>query len=190
MNKIKNKKGFTLIEIIMGMGIMVVLSASMFRIISVSNIQQGLIMNAEKVKAGIRLAQANSLAVPQESGMQHICGYGIKNQTDKNFLIYYLYVENESFKEDVNLCDSFGDLSYDNSSPEIKEQILRTIHLDQNYETIQGNDIFFKTPYGKIIKDGSSLGSSEQAFFEIENNKNQQRKSVFINSVGKIYINN
>jgi prepilin-type N-terminal cleavage/methylation domain-containing protein len=74
----KNKKGFTFIELILGMGIVVFLSAAMFQIISVSNTQQGLNNNTEKVKALLRLAQSYSLSIPQdEVEPKHICGLGI-----------------------------------------------------------------------------------------------------------------
>jgi type II secretory pathway pseudopilin PulG len=183
----QKKRGFTLIEIIMGMGVVIFLSAAMFRVVSVSNTSQGLIVNAEKIKAGIRAAQSYSLSIPQESGeKRHICGYGINRQTDSSFVLYYLYALESSFGGDVDLCDYNDRLRYSNGSG-IGKVDLQIINLSEGYTINQHRDVFFKSPYGEILENGASLSSSEIVSFGVVD-RSSQSINVNLNSVGRVYL--
>jgi prepilin-type N-terminal cleavage/methylation domain-containing protein len=183
----QEKRGFTLIEIIMGMGIVIFLSAAMFRVVSVSNTNQGLIVNAEKIKAGIRTAQSYSLSIPQESGeKRHICGYGINRQTDSSFVLYYLYALESSFSGDVDLCDYNDRLRYTNGSG-IGKVDLQVINLNEGYTINQYQDVFFKSPYGEILENGVPLSSSSIVSFGIVD-RSGQSINVNLNSVGRVYL--
>jgi type II secretory pathway pseudopilin PulG len=185
---IVGRRGFTFIEVIMGMGIVVFLSATMFSVIGVSTTRQGLVISAEKVKAGIRLAQTYSLSVPQESsGVRHICGYGIKDIGVNSFQIYYLYAQDTYFANDNTICDNNSYLTYSGSSG-INEIDLQVIELEGNYEIISSNDIFFKAPYGEIVDDGTKLSSGGVASFRIRNNKNSESIEIEVNSSGRINL--
>jgi prepilin-type N-terminal cleavage/methylation domain-containing protein len=172
------RRGFTLIEIIMGMAIVTFLSATMFRVIKVSDTQQGLIMNAEKVKASLRLAQANSLSIPQESGLSHVCGYGLKGAKDSGDLeIYYKYIEGGDLSN-LGLCDGGTD--------DVKETITDNIKLDEKYQIKADVDVFFKSPYGEVRGSSGPLGADDKIEILVENNESNKTKTITINSAGKI----
>lgn len=184
---LQEKSGFTMIEIIMGMGIVIFLSAAMFRVVSVSNTNQGLIVNGEKIKAGIRTAQSYSLSIPQESGeKRHVCGYGINRQNDTSFVLYYLYAIESSFRDDVDLCDYNDRLRYTNGSG-IGKVDLQIINLNNGYSINQYEDVFFKSPYGEIIVNGIPLSSSGIVSFGVVD-RSSQSINVNLNSVGRVYL--
>lgn len=174
----------------MGIGVVIFLSAAMFRVVSVNNTQQGLIINAEKIKSGIRLAQANSLSIPRDSSTKHICGYGITKSpsSDSILILYYLYAEETYFKDNRELCNEYSFLDYDNGDG-IGRSVLQTIILEDGYEITAENDIFFKTPYGEILEKTTPLNSAlGVTSFEVINRKDSKTLEVEINSAGKIYI--
>lgn len=184
---LQEKSGFTMIEIIMGMGIVIFLSAAMFRVVSVSNTNQGLIVNGEKIKAGIRTAQSYSLSIPQESGeKRHVCGYGINRQNNTSFVLYYLYAIESSFRDDVDLCDYNDRLRYTNGSG-IGKVDLQIINLNNGYSINQYEDVFFKSPYGEIIVNGIPLSSSGIVSFGVVD-RSSQSINVNLNSVGRVYL--
>jgi len=179
------KRGFTFIEIILGMGIVIFLSASMFRIISVSNTQQGLNMNAEKVKAILRLAQAYSLSIPQdEVDPRHICGFGLRRNNSTTATLYYLYIDN--YDNTPIACESISDLRYSNG--DLKIENIKTITLDNGYTlgSSPSPDIFFKTPYGRVIFNGIELSGTGLANLSIVNSNTSDSKIIQVNSSGKI----
>jgi type II secretory pathway pseudopilin PulG len=180
----KNKKGFTFIELILGMGIVVFLSAAMFQIISVSNTQQGLNNNTEKVKALLRLAQSYSLSIPQdEVEPKHICGFGIYGTETSEVFFYYLYIDD--FDNSPMACDNNNNLKFLSSDPELGKNDIQKIDLGNDYE-LENTDIFFKVPYGKVINTGASVIGDNKAEVTIKNIKTSDEKTIEINSSGKI----
>jgi len=178
------RKGFTLIEIIMGMSIMIFLSATMFQIVSVSETKQGLIMAGDKVKTGLRTAQSYSLSTPQESTQRTICGYGFYTAGGSSTIqIYYLY--NNNFKSNPKACDTASSLDFSPPSSLSKEND-DTIDLGVGY-SITANDIFFKTPYGEVFLNHNELTGNQTGTFTIS--KGTRSMIVTINASGKISYN-
>jgi len=177
-----DERGFTFIEIILGMAIVVFLSASMFQIISVSNTQQGLNINAEKVKALLRLAQSYSLSIPQdEVEPKHICGFGIYAKSNR-LISYYIYIADY---EDTPKACGLGGLKYSPRSG-LTRKNMQTITLDSGYSFKLPSDIFFESPYGRVISDGTELSGSSEANILVVNLKTNNLKTIRINSSGKI----
>lgn len=183
-----NRRGFTLIEIVMGMAIVALLSATMFQVIKVSDTQQGLIMNAQKIKAGLRLAQAYSLAIPQvEADPQHICGFGVYRDSESSVKIYYLYVSD--YASTPGACDTATLKHSDDGGVNLDIEEIQTITPDGDHTfSTESFDVFFKTPYGKIISSGSELSGANEKKFEIKNSNTDKTKEIIINSSGKINL--
>lgn len=181
LKKIQNKKGFTLLEIIVSVAIIIFLSATMFQIINVSDTQQSLLMNSDKIKAGIRLAQTYSLAIPHEISHAHVCGFGV-HIAGSRAVVYYLH--NPNFATNPLACDNTGNLNYGSS---LSRVIELEIDLGSEY-TITGPELFFTSPYSKIISNGGYLSGEVPFTITQTRNGNTQSKNVRINSSGKISI--
>ncbi|MCK5081234.1 MAG: prepilin-type N-terminal cleavage/methylation domain-containing protein [Candidatus Moranbacteria bacterium] len=178
-----NKQGFTLIEIIITASIIVFLSATLFQVVSVSDTHQSLIMNTDKIKAGVRLAQTYSLSIPQDSFQQHVCGFGIR-ASGSRIIVFHLY--NNDYKNDPYACDVALSLDYTPPSPLVKIND-RIIDLGDGY-SVSGPDIFFKAPYGGVYSNGVELGGTAVRFYTITRIQDVQSKTIEINGSGKVSL--
>lgn len=182
INKKNNQKGFTFIEIILASAIVIFLSATMFQIITVSDTQRGLILNAEKIKAGVRLAQAYSLSVPSDSTQRDVCGFGI-HLSGSTAILYYLH--NTDYRNNPNACGVSSNFDYSPSSPvaKVDEQI---IELDSEY-SVSGAEIFFQAPYGNVYDNTTKLNGNEERTITITNTEGRA-EIITINGGGKINL--
>jgi hypothetical protein len=101
-------------------------------------------------------------------------------------VLYYLYAIESSFRDDVDLCDTNDKLKYANGSG-IERVDLQVINLNEGYTINQYEDIFFKSPYGEILRNGIPLSSSGVVSFSVLD-RSGQSKSVNLNSVGRVYL--
>ena len=175
-----NKSGFTLIEIIITMGIIALLSATMFRIVSVSETNHGLIMAGDKVKSSIRLAQSYALSVPQEVEQRTICGYGIHVDGTSIIRLYHLY--NNDFEANPEACNDSSALDYSGSASLFKVDDI-AIDLGQGY-LATGSQLFLKTPYGEVYSDNNKLTGNAVGTLII--NKDSRIMNVNINGAGQV----
>ena len=179
----KQNRGFTFIEILITMGIMVLLSASMFQIVSVSKTQRGLILNLEEVKSGVRLAQSYALSNPQDlTNQRDICGFGV-HPNGSTMIVYYLH--NSNYKNDSDACDTAPSIAY--SASGLSQEDIKTINLDSGY-TASGDDIYFKVPYGGVYAEsGGEMGGAETRSITVSDS-NGQSELVTVNGGGKISL--
>lgn len=187
INKNKNQQGFTLIEIIMATAIVIFLSATMFQIISVSDTQRGLILNAEKVKSVVRLAQAYSLSIPPDSSQRDVCGFGIHiDETGKMAVLYYLY--NKDYQATPEACGEPANFDYPPSDSGLLASFdEKKINLDSDYK-LSGDGIFFQAPYGRVYSGNFKLSGGVEKEIKIENIKTNQSETITINGGGKINL--
>lgn len=188
MEKNKNlkficKRGFTLIEILITMGIVMFLSASMLQIIRVSDTQRGLIIGAEEVKSGVRLAQTYALSIPQDSTQRHICGFGV-HPSGSELIVYYLY--NNDFRSNPESCDT-NNIDYSPGSGLTRVDV-KTVDLGSEFN-VTGQDIYFKSPYGEVyVESGGELSGGEVRYITVVRSSDGQSKQVVINGGGKINL--
>jgi len=180
---LKNKKGMTFIEIIITMGIIGFLSAAMLQVVNVFSVRQGLTLNADRVKAALRLAQSYSLSNPQSSGQQHICGYGVHTNGTNEMEVYVVY--NTDYVSRPYECDNV-DLDY-NPGGTLNSNVERTVALDDGF-TINCPDPFFKSPYRKVYSNGSSIGSGSTISCTLSRNSDGATQIIQLNHSGKINI--
>lgn len=173
------RQGFTLIEIIVTMSIIAFLTASMFQVIATSETQQGLIINGERTKSALRMAQGYSLSVPQESTQRYICGFGI-NSSGSTSILYFLYISD--YINNPEACDNANDYTPTSGAGLIKID-KETFVLDAGYVFSGSSDIFFKAPYGEVYDNSTLLTTSTNIVVE---NPEGSTKNIIINRSGQI----
>jgi len=175
-----SRQGFTLVEIIITMGIIMLLSASMLQIVTVSETQQGLTLNMEKIKSGLRLAQTYSMSIPQESFQIHTCGFGVYPNGD-TLIVYYVY--NTNFRSYPEACGDSSNYDYTPDDP-LSSVIKDEIVLD-GY-SVSGPEIFFKSPYAGVYSDRAGLDGDEIRLYTVTRDSDGQSAAIEINGGGKI----
>ncbi len=169
-NNYNNNRGFTFIEIILAASVVAFLSATMFRIISVSDTHRGLILKAEEVKSAMRLAQTYALSIPPDHSSRVVCGYGVMPVSNK-LEVYYLY--NNDYANNPGYCNNI-----------ITGNTVTLFSVDLTGYTIPSTTVFFQVPYGKVYWGNSETTGSTIRNYSIT--KGGASKTISITAGGKI----
>jgi prepilin-type N-terminal cleavage/methylation domain-containing protein len=176
-NKKKYNKGFTLIEIILAAAIIIFLSATMFKIISVSDTHRGLILKAEEVKSAMRLAQTYALSIPPDHSSRVVCGYGVRRVgTSSNYALEVYYLYNSNYASSPDWC---GTRTY------VSSRVVPLFRVDLAGYTVPSTRVFFQVPYGKVYAGGWLSGSNTRSY---NIRKGGATKTISITAGGKIDI--
>ncbi|MFO7807339.1 MAG: type II secretion system protein [Candidatus Moraniibacteriota bacterium] len=189
-NNKKNKNtGFTLIEILISVGIIAILSATMLQVTSISNTQKQLTIEVSKAQSFLRMAQSYSLSIPQDvvTSTRHICGFGFYPATEKDYKVFYVY--NENFNSNPEACENESNYT---PSSSIGSEIIEEASLSGDYEFASfgvSKAVFFKAPYGRVYESGgpSKMEGADEHSFEIKDGGDS--REIKINGGGKIKVN-
>ncbi|MDZ7612229.1 MAG: prepilin-type N-terminal cleavage/methylation domain-containing protein [Candidatus Moranbacteria bacterium] len=192
----ENNRGFTLLEILISIGIIGILSATMLQVTNISDTHKKLSIEANRVMAHIRMAQSYALSIPQEVSMEarHVCGFGFYPDNSNSYKVFYIY--NTDFADQPNLCEKKENFYFEDGNQVdglyIKEKPLEEITLADGYQFSEFGSIktiFFKAPYGRNFYDGSELDAlTSEAEYEIEKADGSQSMTIKISRGGNIKI--
>ncbi len=177
------KAGFTLIEMVVVMGMIGIISMTTLKLVRFSDINKNLTLATAEVKGVIRTAQTLALAPPiiETSGVvQHICGFVVKNSTPNDNLEIMTVFPNGN---DVKFCRGLSSINQicDSGTNTTCEE-YETKHFD-GFSIKEGTDdvkIFFKAPYGEVIGAGKVTIT--------QNGGSGSSKEIEINKQGKINV--
>ncbi len=186
MNIEKQKQkntGFTLIEMVVVMGMIGIVSMATLKLVRFSDINKNLTLATAEVKGAIRTAQTLALAPPiiEESGVvRHICGFVVKNSTpNDNLIITTVFPKNN----EVKFCRELSNINQicDGGTNTTCEE-YETKHFD-GFSVKEGTGdvkIFFRAPYGEVIGAGNVTIT--------QNGGSGSSKTIEVNNQGKINV--
>lgn len=188
-NKNINKKinaGFTLIELIVSIAIVMILSSVILNVARFSDTHKSLTLARDEVRVAIRLAQTSSLSIPNPEE-KHICGYGLYIEDAKTYKLYYISVSDADFEANPNSCrDEINYHSYNLAgATQIKEFSTRRLGEDLEFTSHITKSLFFRVPYSEVYGDNGLLLSADYKI-DIKNTNHGAEKSVIVNTVGRI----
>ncbi|MFW5885066.1 MAG: prepilin-type N-terminal cleavage/methylation domain-containing protein [Patescibacteria group bacterium] len=186
---IEKQKGFTLMEILISIGIIAILSSAMLQVTSVSNTKKQLITEAGKVQSLVRMAQSYSLSIPKEVSERHVCGFGFYPVNDRDFKVFYVY--NDDFENQPKLCENENIYTDNPSNPDAESVDIRKEELSEGFTFSDHGSrevIFFRSPYGDVFKNKSELDGGTEHSFEIEH-LDWDNVEIKVNGGGKIIMN-
>lgn len=177
------KKGFTLLELLVVVGITALLSAILISYSSSS--RQQIALYAEEARLGQTIYRAKFIALSsyvRSTGSPGTCGYGV--HIDYAAMSYYLF----SYNKPANSgCDSIN--SIDTNS----ENIMSTFRLNKNIKLVAPSgtprldDILYVPPDPKIIiSSAGTVVSNGSAAVIIQTQDNLLSAPVSVNSAGLI----
>src|SRR3989344_1958997 len=146
MRLARNFQGFSLIEVLVVAGLMVLMSSLMIRNFSSTRLDFDKIAN--QLEADVRLAQSNALSSKKVNDAFR-CGYGITWIGDSTYDIY------AGKDTAVSSCAS-------DSSPNFRfvdaasTPIVKTIILDSRIRVLNFQDIFFLPPDPRLYRDNGN----------------------------------
>jgi prepilin-type N-terminal cleavage/methylation domain-containing protein len=185
----KKQKGFTLMEILISIGIIAILSSAMLQVTNVTNTRKQLITEAGKVQSLLRMAQSYSLSIPKDVPNRHICGFGFYPVDSDTYKVFYVY--NDDFESKPKLCEDESVYTYNSSDPDAESGDLRTEELLDGF-TFSSHGlaeiVFFRSPYGDVFQDTNELDGGDKHSFEI-NHSEWTSVAITVNGGGKIIMN-
>lgn len=176
----KKDKGFTLVEILVTMSIMVILSAAVFSNYRAGGDQLALQRSANKLAQDIRRAQdmAMSAKICEVCSPQQIPpGYGVYLKQNDNY--YIIYADNNPAQ---------GNEKYN-----VEDKIVETIYLEakvyiKNVQPVSLS-INFKPPDPKVKISGADVSDANLAAITLSlESDSTQIKTVKVNKSGLIYV--
>jgi prepilin-type N-terminal cleavage/methylation domain-containing protein len=184
-SKQNKNSGFTLLEILISIGIIAILSAAMLQVTAVTNTHKQLSIETNKVQSFIRMAQSYFLSIPRDVNREHICGFGFYPATNTIYRVFYVY--NDNFESNPQACENTSNFV---PSPSVGMEVMESETLKEGYEFNsfgESEAVFFKAPYGEIYQNGSSLSGAGVHTFRIDD-QDGNFKEIKINGGGRIEI--
>ncbi len=177
-----NKNGFTMIELMVVLALIVIISSTVIINFRGANKTQSLDLAAEKLFSDLKEIQANALNAKEYSGAVP-CGWGI-HYIDADTYIYY------AGGKPGGLECSDGGVNRDYQAGQ--DTVARTIDL-QNAGEVELNgafsDIFFESPNpDTYIGNDKSSGLSTIITLQLKTDATAQR-IITITTAGKIQLN-
>jgi prepilin-type N-terminal cleavage/methylation domain-containing protein len=186
MRLIKNRKGFTLMEVVVSIGIMALLLSLFLVNYRVGSRGSELVLAAQNALSDMRLVQNNSLGSVRYNGQVPLGGWGVHFDTSASNNRRYIV-----------FADIDGDHNYDGAGESNPSYGGRTIDLPENI-SIAGieyhggisktwSDFVFLPPLPKtIIWDGA--GTTTEATIILEHGVTGENKSIYSNIHGLLQI--
>ncbi len=185
------KAGFTLIEMVVVMGMIGIVSMATLKLVRFSDINKNLTLATAEVKGTIRTAQTLALAPPIKTNgagdILHICGFVVRNDNS----IGYDNLEIDTVTPTdgkVETCRNLKVLTDVCGSTTTCEE-YETRHFDGFSVKKEGTDdvkIFFRAPYGEVIGGGVVITINQTD--ENGNPRDGYSKSLILNKQGKINV--
>lgn len=175
-----------MIEILIVLGMIALLTASVLSIASFSESKKNLTLAADQLRVAIRTAQSYALSIPQigNSG-EHICGFGVYTTSAGEFVIFY-NATNDSSDPKAENCKTADYSKYNSSGTSTDVQSYK---LTDGIDFTSQQSIFFKVPYADVYNDsGSRIQGTTTVDFEINDGSADAEgtRTIKINSFGKI----
>lgn len=186
---LEKQKGFTLMEILISIGIIAILSSAMLQVTNVANTRKQLITEAGKVQSLVRMAQSYSLSIPKDISDRHICGFGFYPVNESDFEVFYVY--NDDFENRPKLCEDKNIYTDNPSDPDAESAEIREEELSEGFTFSDygpSEVIFFRSPYGDVFKNKSKLDGGVEHSLEIEHSE-WTNIEITVTGGGKIMTN-
>jgi prepilin-type N-terminal cleavage/methylation domain-containing protein len=180
--------GFTLIEMVVVMGMIGIVSGATLKLVRFSDINKNLSLTTAEVKGVIRTAQTLALAPPlvtNGSNVLHVCGFVVENDSGS---LGKLEMKTVLPKDDdpvtCRKLDVIGDICNDTTTKcqLYEEKDFKSFKITSGTEPVK---IFFRAPYGKVIGAGTV---TIQQVDENGDNISGHSKNIMINKQGKINV--
>lgn len=175
------KKGFTIVELLIIIGITVILLSTGFSFYNRASERQ-LILFREQNKLVSVLDKAKYLAISTFSQNQAPCGFGVHLDASNNTIIIF-----KELPISGNDCASIDNIYTPPSGPVGGDEIVETIKLDQavRFNNLTLIDVVFIPPAPQIIINNSNIQSASA---EIIDSGGATVSSVTITKTGQITI--
>jgi len=175
-NKTNNKtikQGFTLIEILIVTGIIILLSITFLANYDAMKWQVDLNSEAKRTVSVLKQAQAMALTGKMIKGIRPT-GYGVYFKQQDGNIDYYLLFADSATSSRKNAYDAGEDI------------IVQTFNLPEGIDLLKGTDmsIVFDIPEGGIYKNGSSATGT--TVLELNHLKSEKFKQIRISPYGRI----
>ncbi len=197
-NKENKQAGFTLVELAVSIGMIVILTGAIIQVSRFSDTHKSLTLATSELTVAIRSAQSAALSIPKglTDDHTHICGFGVHItneaiETDqKNYSVFYTFVDEADFQVNLNICQEDNTYhDFDDAGASNRQEInIYSLSDDLYFDDVtvgSGRSIFFIVPYGQVRNDGASLGGDVN-FTIISTEDASMNRSVTINKTGKI----
>lgn len=176
----KKNKGFTLIEVLVSLAMIMILTGTTLQVVRFSDTQKSLNIEANRFRSVIREAQSYALAIPNEAD-EHICGFGVYIVGVSNYYLFYTIAKDWE-TPGQECADCMGNLINEDKCG--IASIGSTFVLPSEIVFESGDqDIFFKVPYGEVYQGGALLPTGGVGF-TITHNTNSD--TISVNELGKI----
>lgn len=185
IKELKNKEGFSLIELLVSLGIIATITVLFMANYRNSNQRTDLVMTAQKIVADIHAAQNNSLGLVKYNGEVPAGGWGISFDLTKNY--YMLFA-------DLNSPETLGYLEYD---PSLEGEvaygarianlssgvIITSLKVGNN--SASAANVTFLPPDPKTNIYSSDLGATSTVLeIKIKEAKGENTKTIRVNFLG------
>lgn len=194
VNKLKDKniknRGFTLVEVIISITILIVLATAVFSVSRFSDTHKDLTLAKSELEATIRFAQISAVSVPV-ADKDHVCGFGVYfDSSGMKYDVFYNFVDEGVYRANPDVC--LEDSSYRIYDPgrsvfvsDESHQLFDKLQLDPDD---RGKAIFFSTPYGQFCDNNGDFFDLSD-FEEIKIVKKEDdsiSRSVIITGAGRV----
>ncbi len=178
------KNGYTLIELIVAITIVLIISGSIIAFVNVGGNEYSQRRSAQMLALSLRELQSMSLSPKKHDNSYPICFYGLKIDTTKTFITYYAY--------DTNLTNPCSSSDFRYNSPVLNFVVIKRMRLEPRIVFLnQGNDVVFVPPDASVYFNGLKLTyGNSQIVARVSSVQNTVLGSidVYINSLGNVYF--
>lgn len=191
--KLRNKKkwfgvnGFTLIEMVVVMGMIGIVTLSTLKLVRFSDINKNLSLTTAEVKGVIRTAQTLALAPPiiTDGGkVLHVCGFVVINDNSNYGKLQIKTVlprgDNPVVCRQLTGINQICDSDTTTTCRDYEEKNFDQFSVKEVESPVK---IFFRAPYGKVIGSGSITTITVK-----QEGGSGNSKSIEINKQGKINV--
>jgi prepilin-type N-terminal cleavage/methylation domain-containing protein len=190
IKNIKNNKGFTVVELIVTIGVIAVLAS--YLILYNKNSQAQIILSLEQAKLVDALNTAKSLTLSTYIENVSSCGYGVYINYSNNSYEIFRYGQPPN-------CGAIASSSINSTDPSYTKIKITNLPKEVVFD-ISGNNkldaMFFIPPDPKILiwRDGSPNPITEnaqnyEAYIYLKTKDNSMSKTIKINVAGQISFN-
>jgi prepilin-type N-terminal cleavage/methylation domain-containing protein len=191
--KLLKSAGFTLIEMVVVMGMIGIVTLTTLKLVRFSDINKKLTLTTAEIKGVIRTAQTLALAPPlvtdDSDKVLHVCGFVVRNSNDGATGLEKLKIETVLPVNDdpvicrkLNVIGEICDNGTTTTCQPYEEKDFESFKIASGDNPVK---IFFRAPYGKVIGAGTV---TIQQVDEDGNNISGHSKSIAVNKEGKINV--